>query len=168
MSVIRQAHHDLDPQIVHFIFNRYEPTRLRAVSSLLLLVPFILSVLFVHHSTEDDSDVDFDEEFYPSLPSAILTSFAIFNVALLTSLVAYRLSPFHPLARYPGPILAKVSQLYMVYVVLRNRPAQYLWFQRQHDKYGDAVRIGVYQLHPPRCTETEQGVQARTRCRCAM
>ena len=153
---------------MHFIFNRYEPTRLRTVSSLLLLVPFILSVLFVHLSTEDDSDVDFDEEFYPSLPSAIFTSFAIFHATLVTSIVAYRLSPFHPLARYPGPILAKVSKLYMVYVVLRNRPAQYLWFQKQHDKYGDAVRIGTYRSHPWTYIRAEKGLQGRMRCRYAM
>lgn len=51
-----------------------------------------------------------------------------------------RLSPFHPMARYPGPMLTKVSKIYMVYVVRKGSP--WVWIRRQHQKYGQVVRIG--------------------------
>lgn len=42
-----------------------------------------------------------------------LPALAVFNGTLLLSIVIYRLSPWHPLAHYPGPAFAKISKLYM-------------------------------------------------------
>ena len=51
-----------------------------------------------------------------STPSAseILGTFFTYFATLLGSIAAYRISPFHPLARYPGPFIAKLSKLWMV------------------------------------------------------
>ena len=51
-----------------------------------------------------------------STPSAseILGTLFVYFAALLVSIAAYRISPFHPLARYPGPFVAKLSKLWMV------------------------------------------------------
>lgn len=51
-----------------------------------------------------------------SVSGPLLQTFAIFHTTLISSIVLYRLSPFHPLAKYPGPVLAKISKLWFVSV----------------------------------------------------
>ncbi|BEI85721.1 hypothetical protein CcaverHIS002_0600080 [Cutaneotrichosporon cavernicola] len=66
--------------------------------------------------------------------------FTIFNTIVLLSMVIYRLSPWHPLAKYPGPTLAKVSKLYWWY---QAKIGQTGYTQAAlHKEYGDFVRIG--------------------------
>lgn len=52
---------------------------------------------------------------------------------LLLSVVTYRLF-FHPLAKYPGPFLAKLTNFYDFIVGYNERRAQH--FRYLHDKYG--------------------------------
>ncbi|KAK4609215.1 Cytochrome P450 monooxygenase AKT7 [Fulvia fulva] len=61
----------------------------------------------------------------------------------LIGLVIYRLY-FHPLAKYPGPLLAKITDLYQTYHALRGD--RHLEFWRCHEKYGDIVRFGPNSL----------------------
>lgn len=51
-------------------------------------------------------------------------------------LVAYRISPFHPLHQFPGPKLAAASHLYEIYfdVILGGKYT--LEIKRLHDIYG--------------------------------
>jgi hypothetical protein len=50
-----------------------------------------------------------------------------------TAVVIYRIF-FHPLAKYPGPLLAKVTDAYQLYhAYMGNR---HLEFYRMHEKYG--------------------------------
>ena len=60
--------------------------------------------------------------------------------ALFASVVIYRLSPFHPLAGYPGPPLAKVTKLWGVWNTW-NGDQHHVWL-RLHRKYGPFVRTG--------------------------
>lgn len=57
------------------------------------------------------------------------------------SIVVYRLSPFHPLAKYPGPIACKISQLWAVLIYSRGKAHHYR--KLLHDQYGPIVRIGT-------------------------
>lgn len=54
-------------------------------------------------------------------------------------LVIYRIF-FHPLAKYPGPLLAKLTDAYMLYYAWRGD--RHLEFWRMHEKYGKFVRFG--------------------------
>ncbi|GJE88926.1 cytochrome P450 [Phanerochaete sordida] len=54
--------------------------------------------------------------------------------------MVYRLSPWHPLAQYPGPVLCRISSLWLTYVSFRGR--RHLVLDRMHDKYGEYMRIG--------------------------
>ena len=50
----------------------------------------------------------------------------------------------HPLAKYPGPWLAKVTELYPLYhSIVGDR---HITFWRLHEKHGDIIRYGPNQL----------------------
>ena len=87
-------------QFVHQCFQRYEPRSLGIYAFLLLVVPAVGSGVLAAGAS--------------SVLGPLFRTYAIFYTTLISSVVFYRLSPFHPLARYPGPVLAKVSKLWFV------------------------------------------------------
>ncbi|KAI1386003.1 isotrichodermin C-15 hydroxylase [Hypoxylon trugodes] len=54
-------------------------------------------------------------------------------------IIIYRLF-FHPLAKYPGPFLAKISDVYQLYHAWKGD--RHLEFWRLHERYGKIVRFG--------------------------
>ena len=70
----------------------------------------------------------------------MIFSFSLFYAALALSIVLYRISPFHPLAKYPGPLSLKISKLVAAYRAIGGK--QYAQFKRLHDEYGPIVRVG--------------------------
>ncbi|KZP23056.1 cytochrome P450 [Athelia psychrophila] len=116
--------------VCHAVFKRYEPTAPSTHLGLLVAVPAILAWLFIpHHS---------------NIVSAFASSIGIYVASLVTSIVAYRLGPLHPLAKYPGPMLCKLSKMWMSYMCTTGR--QHIYYHSLHDKYGDIVRIGPNEL----------------------
>ena len=77
------------------------------------------------------------------LPQQIGTVLSYWGLILAFTAI-YRLSPFHPLAKYPGPILAKLSKIYWAY--LNARGDSFRVAKHWHDKCGDVIRIGEYEL----------------------
>ncbi|KAH7926174.1 cytochrome P450 [Leucogyrophana mollusca] len=63
----------------------------------------------------------------------------IHALTLVSVTVTYRLSPFHPLARFPGPLINKVTSLKLAHIVFSGR--RHLIIQSLHQKYGKFVRI---------------------------
>ncbi|EPE03911.1 isotrichodermin c-15 hydroxylase [Ophiostoma piceae UAMH 11346] len=55
------------------------------------------------------------------------------------SIIVYRLF-FHPLAKYPGPVLAKITGCYALYHAWKGD--RHLEFYRLHQMYGSVVRCG--------------------------
>ncbi|KAJ6020737.1 hypothetical protein N7540_006241 [Penicillium herquei] len=70
----------------------------------------------------------------------VLASTALLNIVLF---ILYRCY-FHPLAKYPGPFLAKMSENYMIYFTMcaRNTYARH----ELHQKFGPIVRVGPNEL----------------------
>ncbi|EKM49543.1 uncharacterized protein PHACADRAFT_153972 [Phanerochaete carnosa HHB-10118-sp] len=99
--------------------------RLDVVSPLLLFAPAVVSTLLISH--------------FGALTGLVL-GFSTYYTTLLSSIVIYRLSPFHPIAQYPGPLLAKVSKFYHVSKTYSGKQQQYM--RQLHDRYGDIVRTG--------------------------
>jgi hypothetical protein len=75
-----------------------------------------------------------------SLNAAVPLAFATYIGALIFFTLAYRLSPFHPLAKYPGPVIAKTSKWWAAYISATGNTHRY--YKHLHDRYGDVVRIG--------------------------
>ena len=113
-------------QLVHLIFKRTETRRPLWLFILLLAIPGCLTFLYLPHAG--------------SIILAATKVFGLFWSTLATSILAYRASPWHPLARYPGPLLCKLSKFYAAYLALGGK--QYLYYYELHQKYGDVVRIG--------------------------
>lgn len=72
---------------------------------------------------------------------ALLLAFV--SLLWISVTIIYRLF-LHPLARYPGPILAKLSSVYMVSAVAQCRDT-YTRYDL-HKKYGKVVRTGPNEL----------------------
>lgn len=100
-------------------------------------IPTALSILFTEHI---------------SPLAAVPTAFALYYATFLASVVLYQLSPFHPLARYPGPIGLKISSLNVLKMILVGDRFKYT--HGLHEKYGsDIVRIGELLVHSPASPE---------------
>ncbi|KAG6808992.1 hypothetical protein H0H92_002067, partial [Tricholoma furcatifolium] len=116
--------------LTHLIFKRTETHEPIHIGALLLGVPALLTPLVARH--------------YTSSVYAVLVAFSIFWGTLGASIVAYRLSPWHPLARYPGPLICKVSKFWFAFLSLGGR--QHTYYFKLHEQYGDVVRVGPNEL----------------------
>ncbi|THH31228.1 hypothetical protein EUX98_g2944 [Antrodiella citrinella] len=118
------------PQLTHVIFNRFEPKAMPILIFFFVLVPLASSMILLAHLP-----------LMIALPVAFTTYFS----ALLTSIGLYRLSPFHPLSRYPGPIKLKLSSLFVYHMAIKGDRHKYI--QRLHEEYqSDVLRIGPNEL----------------------
>lgn len=107
------------------VFKYFEPL-LIWVHVLLLVVPPALATILLAQ--------------YVSILAAALTAYTLFYATLISSICLYRISPVHPLARYPGPLYLKTSKLWMAWIASSGK--QHIYIQTLHETYGDAVRIG--------------------------
>ena len=117
----------VSPQASYLILHKYEPENFFAVSGLVLVPPSV--VAWICRVVQKQSS---------PVPASI---FAAYLSLLLGYTILYRVSPSHPLARYPGPPLARVSKLFMVGIVIKGHAHQY--YRGLHEKYGDIVRTGA-------------------------
>ena len=110
----------------HLLFRRFEPRSALSRVTLLIVIPVLLSIPISH----------LVQLPYIALPIA----FAVYWSGLVFFTIAYRLSPFHPLSKYPGPVLAKSSKFWAAYHSAVGD--QHRCYKRLHDRHGDVVRIG--------------------------
>ncbi|KAJ3538505.1 hypothetical protein NM688_g6512 [Phlebia brevispora] len=116
--------------LAYLVFKRYEPKSTSVIAALLLGVPAMLSTVLYQTSSH--------------LSDAIVTSYTAYWSLLLLFTALYRLSPFHPLATFPGPIPARVSKLWITKIMYRGKV--HLHYRELHKQYGDVVRIGPNEL----------------------
>ena len=111
---------------MHLIFKRTETRRPLSLFILLLAIPAFLTFLYLPHAG--------------SIVQAAVKVFGLFWSTLTTSILVYRVSPWHPLAKYPGPLICKLTKIHFAYVSLGGK--QFIYFSDLHKKFGDVVRIG--------------------------
>ncbi|KAJ8087736.1 hypothetical protein PM082_006573 [Marasmius tenuissimus] len=114
----------------HLYFKRYEPARTAIIQTaiIVLLQPTLLLLLFRQYTS-------FEISF-----SGIVSATLVFLASLTTSIIFYRLSPFHPLAKVPGPLLFRISKFWNLYLAWKGQ--QHVAFKELHDRYGPIVRTG--------------------------
>ena len=112
-------------------FHHLEPRYNGPLILLLFIVPSLLSVPISYH--------------VPWPAAAVLLAFLTYGSAVLSFVLIYRLSPFHPIAKFHGPAIAKTSKLWAAYVCASGNLHRY--YKRLHDRYGDVVRVGSCQCH---------------------
>ncbi|KAM5536735.1 hypothetical protein V8D89_009574 [Ganoderma adspersum] len=106
----------------HQVFRKYETYNI-GVHAAILFAPPILLTLLVESSQQ-----------------TLLGNFATYLATLVLSVLVYRVSPIHPLARYPGPIGCKLSKFWLGFACIPGFQHQYI--KSLHERYGDVVRIG--------------------------
>ncbi|KAL6704221.1 hypothetical protein ACN47E_008478 [Coniothyrium glycines] len=72
-----------------------------------------------------------------------LSSFLGLVLAYLISISVYRIW-FHPLSKYPGPLLCKLTSLVWTYHFIRG--SILMWEQKEHNTYGEIIRLGPNRL----------------------
>jgi hypothetical protein len=122
--------------VSHLIFRYFEPQSALSRVVLLLVTPALLSLPVSHTGR--------------SLCTAVPLAFTAYTTALLFFTLTYRVSPFHPLAKIPGPLIAKTSKWWGAYI--NGKGDLHRYYKSLHDRYGDVVRIGSCRrllLRPP-------------------
>ncbi|KAJ6502030.1 cytochrome P450 [Mycena sanguinolenta] len=110
--------------INHLYFNRFEPKS--ANSPLLVLTvqpPLLLLALAA-----------------PLSLWRVLSAYIVFIFTLCSSIAIYRISPWHPLASIPGPMVYKITKLWSAWVCSGGDQHQVI--KALHDKYGPFLRTG--------------------------
>jgi hypothetical protein len=125
---------DSPAQLASLAFRRFEPRSRRAILGLLFIPPLLLiSKTSISRS-----------ELFTNIRLLAKNTF-LHIAALILSAVAYRLSPLHPLAKYPGPWQSKVSRLWALKIA--SGGDQHRYYHTLHEKYGPVVRTGPNHLH---------------------
>jgi hypothetical protein len=117
--------------ITHLVFHQFEPDGLTVPICVLLIEPGAL--LYALSSVSNTLTL-----------WTIAAVYALFFLSLALSITFYRLSPFHPLAQFPGPAIYKVTKLWGIWIQWQGH--QHLVFKELHDKYGPFVRTGPNEL----------------------
>lgn len=101
--------------------------------ALLLVTPLILVV-----------SVSFGDGVHPVVESAnlVTVTFSAFLFALVLFTVLYRLSPLHPLAKYPGPLFNRVSMFTPAFMAIKGNKSKR--YRALHEQYGDVIRTGMW------------------------
>ncbi|GJJ15389.1 hypothetical protein Clacol_009665 [Clathrus columnatus] len=122
-------------KLCHWFFKTFEPrnqTLFHSIVAFIIIPPSLLAFVFRNY-------------YHGHLALALTLSYTLYITALLTSIVLYRLSPFHPLAGIPGPTIGKISRLWSLYIATTGQ--QHRYAQELHERYGPIVRTGPNHLH---------------------
>ena len=118
-------------QAAHQLFKRYEPTK---KTFPLYVTSIIVTPLCIPQFVAYDASSGSGSNTYLSL--------CVFFLFFIGSTISYRLSPSHPLADVPGPMVFRISNLWRAYLSWTGK--QHLVLKALHDEYGTVVRTGAF------------------------
>ncbi|KAJ7633027.1 high nitrogen upregulated cytochrome P450 monooxygenase 2 [Roridomyces roridus] len=112
----------------HLYFHRFTPKS--AGGPILVLIAQPVLLLFAISA--------------PISLARILITYVTFLSTLSASIVVYRLSPWHPLAHIPGPVLYKITKLWSTRIVASGQSHRVT--KALHEDYGGFVRTGPNEI----------------------
>lgn len=120
-------------QTSHLVFKRYEPTVFGCLYGGLFTSIAVVAGLgyFANYSVL-------------AAISMLVQCQLVYLTSLAACIILYRLSPLHPLAEYPGPVMARITSGYWAKVTSDMTPR--IKLVELHQKYGDWVRIGAVSI----------------------
>ncbi|KAJ8514752.1 hypothetical protein ONZ45_g7733 [Pleurotus djamor] len=124
----------------YLFFKRFEPTHSLVHLFSFVGVPVAWSFLVINPSQR--------------LSSTALRTIGYYLGTIIISVLSYRLSPYHPLAKYPGPLLYKATRWWSALISLSGK--QHLRYEELHRYYGNVVRVGAILLCPAHVYATQQ------------
>ncbi|KAJ6553667.1 hypothetical protein B0H10DRAFT_1848822, partial [Mycena sp. CBHHK59/15] len=115
------------------IFKRYEPETPLPLVVLLGIVPGVLTAAVNVYGNYGC--------VIPPIFVTVASTYTTFYAILVLCILSYRVSPFHPLAKYPGPFLHKLSKFRMVWILFwrDHLGVDITYYQSLHKKYGVTV-----------------------------
>ncbi|KAF7985863.1 hypothetical protein HWV62_568 [Athelia sp. TMB] len=116
--------------VIYSVFKRFEPAWPYQLFILLGVVPSILATTLLTPAS--------------NVVLSVLGTFLSYYALIIAYMSIYRLSPFHPLAKYPGPVLAKLSMFWLSWVSIKG--ARHVKIREVHAQYGEIVRIGPNEI----------------------
>ncbi|EIN14547.1 cytochrome P450 [Punctularia strigosozonata HHB-11173 SS5] len=114
-------------------FHYLEPRRLSFIVFLLIGLPVSTCIAFAGVAV------------VPLSVRTFLLILVVHLAVIASSTVVYRLSPFHPLYRYPGPVVCRITRLWAWRKVAGGY--QHRYYRALHQRYGPIVRTGPNHLH---------------------
>ncbi|RDB27712.1 hypothetical protein Hypma_003306 [Hypsizygus marmoreus] len=118
---------------LHPLFKRREPTVLQ-----------FLALLFSSSVAAFTYSLSYEYSSWWTAAKFTVKIIGTLLGGLCSSIAVYRLSPWHPLANYPGPTLAKLSKWWLAYWI--GKGDRHLLLQRLHAQYGPWLRIGPNEI----------------------
>ncbi|KAH6914654.1 cytochrome P450 [Coprinopsis sp. MPI-PUGE-AT-0042] len=129
--------------VLHLYFRKHEPSPMR-----------VLATVLGHFGVLTAARARVDGSVSNAAFGASTTTLALV-FWLCVSIMAYRLSPWHPLARFPGPALARVSKWFMVHRIL-VKGGRHTILRELHERHGPYVRIGPNEVSVNSAAATRQ------------
>ncbi|KAH6915698.1 cytochrome P450 [Coprinopsis sp. MPI-PUGE-AT-0042] len=129
---------------LHLYFKKHEPSPMR-----------VLATMLGHFGVMTTVRVKVDGASWGSAVLGAFTATLALAFWLGASITAYRLSPWHPLAKFPGPALARVSKWFMVHRIL-VKGGRHTMLRELHEKHGPYVRIGPNEVSVNSAAATRQ------------
>ncbi|KAJ6531615.1 high nitrogen upregulated cytochrome P450 monooxygenase 2 [Mycena vulgaris] len=114
--------------INHAYFHRFEPMSANGPIIVLAVQPLLLLFTF-------SAPISF---------WCILATYTVFLVSLCSSIIVYRISPWHPLSHIPGPTVNKITKLWGAWI--SSGGDQHRVNKALHDKYGPFLRTGPNEI----------------------
>ncbi|KAL0060261.1 hypothetical protein AAF712_012947 [Marasmius tenuissimus] len=118
----------------HFYFKRHEPVRTTVIhTALVLLLEPAIQLFVLQRIASIDISV-----------ANVTLAYLVFFSSLAMSIVLYRISPFHPLAKIPGPVIFKITKFWRMYICWTGQ--QHFVVMDLHRRYGPIVRTGPNEI----------------------
>ncbi|KAJ8089129.1 hypothetical protein PM082_014377 [Marasmius tenuissimus] len=117
----------------YIVFKRTESINSENLFASLLVVPLLISFCF-------DGLLGSKSTIIPTAATIVL----VYYTTILLCTLIYRISPFHPLAGYPGPLVCRITKWRSAWAAKHGK--LHLLYSDLHERYGDVVRVGPNEL----------------------